>query len=177
MDRRQFLRSGSLAAGAGFVGAVPGVAAAAAPLPAAIQSGKGVSVDPLPRTQHSSCLLQGNLILVVGGFGIGGGLVSCQIFDPNDGRWYDAAPLGRPRRFHSATPVSGGNVLVLGGFDGSGGMDLASVYDPVRDKWESVRPLTVPRYQHAAQPLHDGRVVLTGGYHYGPIAGAEVYDY
>jgi len=177
MDRRQFLRTGGLAAGAGLVDSVLGAAGASTPLPAAIRRGIVTRVEPIPRTQHSSCLIHGNLVLVVGGLGIGGGMVNCQIYDPDRDAWYEAAPLSRPRRFHSSTPVSGGNVLVLGGYDGSAAMNLASVYDPTRDKWESVRPLSTPRYGHTAQALPDGRVVLTGGYYIGPIAGAEVYGY
>lgn len=130
---------------------------------------------PLPRADHATALLPGGLVLVIGGVGIDGTLASCQIYDPDDDRWYDAAPLRRPRGLHSATTLPGGDALILGGYDGDA-LASASLYDPARDRWTAVHPLRQPRYRHTAQALPDGRVVVTGGFYLGPLAQAEVYS-
>jgi hypothetical protein len=133
-------------------------------------------VAAFPRSQHATALLPGGLILLIGGLGGSGMLTSCQVYDPDDDAWYDAAPLARARGLLSATPTGDGNVLCLGGFDGSNPLGVGSVFDPAKDVWESVKPLTTPRYHHAAQTLDDGRVVVTGGFNAGPLATPEIYE-
>jgi len=134
------------------------------------------SVAPFARTQHASALLTEGRVLVIGGIGAYGALASCQIFDPDDGTWVDAAPLARARGLLSATPTATGQVLCLGGFDGSHAFGVASVFDPAADRWEAAKPLTTPRYHHAAQVLDDGRVVVTGGFNVGPLSVPEIYE-
>ncbi len=133
------------------------------------------AVAPLARSQHATALLEGGLVLCIGGLSPSGTLASCQVYDPEKNEWYDAAPLSRPRSFHSATPLGDGKVLVLGGLDGNA-LATASVFDPATDSWSPMKSLETPRYNHAATPLPDGRVVLTGGINLGALAGAEIYQ-
>ena len=132
-------------------------------------------VAPLARSQHATAVLTGGLVLCIGGISPNGTLASCQVYDPDEDEWYDAAPLARPRSFHSATPIDGGKVLVLGGLDGEA-LSVASVFDPATDEWSRVKPLATPRFNHAATALPDGRIVLTGGFHQGPLTAAEIYE-
>ena len=108
--------------------------------------------------------------------GASGALASCQVYDPADGTWIDAAPLARARGLLSATATTSGHVLCLGGFDGNNAFGVGSVFDPETDRWEAVKPLTTPRYHHAAQSLDDGRVIVTGGFNVGPLSVPEIYE-
>lgn len=173
LDRRQLLKTVGLVAGLGLIDGA--LANSPAPTPKALQRGRRAAVEPLARVDHSMCLLPGNLVLVIGGQGIGGNLVSCQIYDPDTDLWFDAAPLSLPRALHSSTLLNGSEVLVLGGYNGAA-LELASTYNPVRDTWAPSHPLRIPRYRHGAQALPDGRVVLTGGFFMGPLTEAEVYE-
>jgi hypothetical protein len=134
----------------------------------------GPVVAPLPRQQHASVVLDGNLVLVTGGVYNDRHLASCQIFDPNHNAWHDAASLPIPRSRHSATRLKDGRVLVLAGWNG-GPLADGLIYDPHRDVWSAARSLTAPRYDHTAEALSDGRVIVTGGFWRGTFAGAEIY--
>jgi hypothetical protein len=114
--------------------------------------------------------------LVIGGMGASGALASCQVYDPGDGTWIDAAPLARARGLLSATATKDGHVLCLGGFDGNNAFGVGSVFDAGADRWEPVKPLTTPRYHHAAQVLDDGRAIVTGGFNVGPLSVPEIYE-
>ena len=131
---------------------------------------------PFARSQHATALLDGGLVLLIGGLSPSGMLASCQVLDPNDGSWYDAAPLGRARGLLTASTLADGTVLCLGGFTGSDALAVGSVFDPVADSWEPVAPLATARYQHSTQRLADGRFVVTGGVAVGPMVSHEVYE-
>ena len=180
LTRRTFI-----GAGIGALAAVPllsgcdeegQASGTASPTTAVAAQHRAASVAPFARSQHASALLTGGRVLVIGGMGAAGALASCQIFDPDDGTWVDAAPLGRARGLLSATPTSTGHVLCLGGFDGDNAFGVASLFDPVADRWAAAKPLTTPRYHHAAQVLDDGRVVVTGGFNVGPLSVPEIYE-
>ena len=144
--------------------------------PARPQKLSATPVAPFARSQHASALLSGGLVLVIGGMGASGALASCQVYDPGDGTWIDAAPLARARGLLSATATKTGHVLCLGGFDGNNAFGVGSVFDPEADRWEPTKPLTTPRYHHAAQSLDDGRVIVTGGFNVGPLSVPEIYE-
>jgi hypothetical protein len=173
---------GAMAASAVVAGvAGAGVAAAVDDDDAGEPAGSAPKIDrtpvaPLPRSQHATALLAGGLVLCIGGASPDGTLASCQVYDPDEDEWYDAAPLARARALHSATPMADGRVLVLGGRDGTDALAIASVFDPATDEWTRSKPLATPRYHHAATPLPDGRIVLTGGFHLAPLTAAEIYE-
>jgi hypothetical protein len=175
--RRQVLKSLGIVTGASAI-TVSGLVGPAWAAPSAgrgkVAPYDGSPVEPLPRAQHAACLLPGNLVLMIGGVGVGGTLASCQIYDVDRDVWYDAAPLPRPRGLHTATPMPGGRIVVLGGYDAAP-LALASIYDPVHDQWAPGTPLLTPRYQHTAEQLPDGRIVLNGGYSTGLLAATELY--
>jgi hypothetical protein len=171
MHRREFLRIVGLTAGT--VAFIPALASPKQQQ-AERRRPRGDRVLPIARSEHATALLPGGKVLVIGGMSAAGPLVSCQVYDPDEDAWYDAAPLATPRSLHSATHVQSGEVLVLGGYRGAA-LHLASFYDPIRDRWESGAPLLIPRYRHAAQELPDGRIVLTGGFNIGLLSEPEVY--
>lgn len=134
------------------------------------------AVAPLARSEHASALLGGGLVLVIGGRGIGGELASCQVLDPADGTWVDAAPLGLARGLLSADVLDDGRVLCLGGRSAYGSVVTASVFDPEADAWEPVAPLATARHQHSTVSLGDGRFVVTGGVSTGALTDFEIYE-
>src|SRR3954466_4613115 len=94
---------GSPSTGAGFTrrGVMVGAGASAVALAAGFGIGrttaddgdsnstfKNVKIDrtpvqPLARSQHATAVLDGDLVLCIGGTGVGGSLASCQVFDPH----------------------------------------------------------------------------------------------
>lgn len=133
-------------------------------------------VTPLARSEHASALIGGGLVLVIGGRGIGGELASCQVLDPADGTWVDAAPLGLARGLLSADVLDDGRVLCLGGRSSYGSVVTASVFDPEADAWEPVAPLATARHQHSTVALGEGRFVVTGGVSTGTLTDFELYE-
>lgn len=149
---------------------------AAAPKTSVTGQLRSTPTTPFARSQHASALLPGGLILLIGGMSASGALASCQVYDPSDGSWFDAAPLGRARGLLSATPSADGRVLCLGGFDGANAFGVGSMFDPQADRWEPAKPLATPRYHHSALALGDGRVIVTGGFNMGPLSVPEIYE-
>lgn len=151
----------------------PGSTAPGETAPAA---GVRTAIAPIGRSQHATALLPGGLVLVIGGLSAFGMLNSCQVLDPSDGIWTDAAPLKLARGLLTANQMPDGKVLCLGGFTGSAALTVGSVFDPVADKWSPVAPLATPRFEHSTQALGDGRFVVTGGTWLAPLTLHEVYE-
>src|SRR4051812_47017095 len=104
---------GSPSTGAGFTrrGVMVGAGASAVALAAGFGVGRATAddgdsgspkkkvkiarppVQPLARSQPPTAVLDGDLVLCIGGSGVGGSLASCQVFDPHKNEWYDASPL------------------------------------------------------------------------------------
>ena len=68
------------------------------------------------RVYHTATLLPSGKVLVAGGQGIGGALLSsAELYDPATGTWTATGSLGTGRSFHTATLLPSGKVLVAGG--------------------------------------------------------------
>ena len=86
-----------------------------------------------PRYYHTATLLPSGKVVVAGGQGIGGALLSsAELFDPATGFlvsdfWRNTGSMGTARLGHTATLLPSGKVLVAGG-QGSG--NSAELYDP-----------------------------------------------
>ncbi|MEO0422568.1 MAG: kelch repeat-containing protein [Pseudomonadota bacterium] len=120
---------------------------------------------PSPRSQHTATLLRDGRVLVTGGAGADGTLLSSALlYEPAAQQWADAAPLAEARAFHTATLLSDGRVLAVGGV-GPGGTTTATaeVYDPSSDSWTSAGSLFEDRGLHTAVLLPDGEVLVTMG--------------
>jgi hypothetical protein len=99
-----------------------------------------------------------------------GGVTTCEIFDPAQGKFIPAAPLAQGRSMLTAHTLPDGRVLVIGGATLSAGavdapLDEMELYDPKKDTW-TVAPykLLVPRTWHASALVRDGTVLVMGGY-------------
>jgi uncharacterized delta-60 repeat protein len=135
------------------------------------------------REHHSATLLPDGKVLITGGYFINSGyLVGTEIFNPADGRWYQALNLnlntGRNR--HTATLLPDGRVLVVGGNDGT---SLSSVeildlnVQSLTASFTGTAALNTARSGHTATLLADGRVLAAGGNYNGAyLSAAEIYN-
>jgi hypothetical protein len=99
-----------------------------------------------------------------------GGVTSCEIYDPAQGKFIMAAPLAQGRSMLTVHTLPDGRVLVIGGATISAGavdapLDEMELYDPKKDTW-TVAPykLLVPRTWHASALVRDGTILVMGGY-------------
>ena len=122
-----------------------------------------------PRFLHTATALQDGRILVAGGFHVNEALrrqiqalpsTSVEIFDPANGTWFEAAPMGTARARHASVLLTDGRVAVLGGFLTSD-LDSVEIYDPSTDTWTPGEPLPRPMADHAAC-VSGSRIILSG---------------
>jgi len=133
------------------------------------------------RDSMSYVLLPDGRFMVIGGKSINkkGVLISsikeCEIYDPQTGKWEEAAPMNEKRVNHTATLLNDGNVLVMGGGKEDGPyLKTVELYDPRRDIWIQLAPMSVGRAMHTTTKLIDGRILVVGGR--GKKTSTEIYD-
>jgi len=127
---------------------------------------------------HTSTLLPNGKVLVTGGVGNSGKLVSAELYDPTTGKWTATGSLTTARRYHTATLLPNGKVLVAGG-ENSSFLEIASteLYDPATGIWTATGALKNGRYKHTATLLPNGKLLVAGGLGGGTyLATAELYD-
>ena len=141
-----------------------------------------------PRQRHTATLLRDGRVLVVGGAGKGGQLLTAtataEIYDPVADRWAATGALHTTRWDHQAIVLADGRIMVVGGreqvFGGSyTSLATAEIYDPAAGTWAVARPMGEPRFGHAAATLTDGRVLVVGGRNRDNsrnLQTAEIYD-
>jgi hypothetical protein len=144
-------------------------------------SGAGSMV--VGRAYHSTTLIGGNSVLVIGGRWTGGG-TSCFVrgerYNPTTNAWSNMASKPSPGVcFHGATRLDDGTVLVTGGMQTTAGPALngSHTYDPSFDTWTTLPNLATARYGHTATlyPTSVDSEVLIAGGSPGPLASAEYY--
>ena len=138
----------------------------------------------IARIGHTATLLGNNDVLVVGGYGLGGGLSSTELYHPATALWRSAGDLSVPLTGHTATLLlngpSTGNVLVAGGYDGNRITASAQIYDSGTGTWSVAANMSGPRSHHSTTRLldGDGLVLIVGGRDLNgvPMASAELYN-
>ncbi len=117
-----------------------------------------------PQGQTKTLLLDGRL-LVIGGIGPDGQLLSSNIINPLTGESVSLKDRSLSRAWHSATMLPDGRVLIVGGVDAGGRVvEQAGVFDPETLGFRELPPAVVTaRAYHSATLLTDGRVLLVGG--------------
>ncbi len=116
---------------------------------------------------QASQVLPDGRVLLMGGINEEVGAVAyCEIFDPDDNIWSDAAPMNIPRARAIVTLLDDGSVLVTGGHDAIDKVpfDSCERYYPDEDRWEVVSPMNRGRGYHSAVLLNDGQVLVSGGF-------------
>lgn len=122
------------------------------------------------RFEHTATLLDDGRVLMAGGLGPSGGIVSplasTEIFDPAASIFISSGDLAEGRTNHAASLLDDGRVLVSGGAGGQAGdLSLASaeLFDPGQGGWSAAPPLSEARTGHTSSLLDDGRVLVSGG--------------
>jgi N-acetylneuraminic acid mutarotase len=128
------------------------------------------------RSNHSATLLDNGQVLVTGGYGSSGTLVSAELYDPATNTWIveKNSAMPNPHAMHTATLLADGRVLVAGGFDiDSGTITALDVYNPDDNSWAAIAQMDEDRISHTATLLLDGRVLIVGG---GFQNSARIFD-
>ncbi len=116
------------------------------------------------RRWHTATLLDSGQVLVAGGQGGPGALVSAELYDPASGAWSSTGSLHTGRFHHTATLLDSGQVLVAGGQDSNNTvLGSAELYDPATGTWSPTGDMSVALTQATATLLDDGQVLVTGG--------------
>jgi hypothetical protein len=144
-----------------------------------------------PRAWATATLLPNGWVLIAGGTGPGGRVLSSAELTDGGG-FIPTGPMTTPREYVNATPLPDGRVLFAGGIGGAGGYDplsSAELYDPTADAYPATGTFTPtgsmpsPRFDATATLLADGRVLIAGG-NVGvghtsggnTVSSAELYD-
>ncbi len=124
------------------------------------------------RYLHTATLLPNGQVLVAGGLGNGGTLVTAELYDPATGIWTSTGRMTVARVGHTATLLPSGQVLVTGGDDSD--ITTAELYDPATGIWTETGSMTnFHSGQQTATLLLSGKVLVAGG---NGGVGAELYD-
>jgi IPT/TIG domain/Stigma-specific protein, Stig1/Kelch motif len=99
-----------------------------------------------------------------------GGIVACEIFDPDTNTITPAASLREGRSMLTAHTLPDGRVLAIGGANQSAGgihtpLDTIEAYDAKANQWTTMPyKLSIGRTWHASALVRDGTVLVMGGY-------------
>lgn len=135
-----------------------------------------------PRSAHTATVLPDGTVLILGGVGADGSLVTAaEIFDPRNAEITVIQDPGlKPRSHHAATLLTDGYVLITGGVSQEGKqLQDAALWNPDTQYAEPLaNAMKVPRSDHAAALLATGKGLIWGGREASGdlLPSAEVYD-
>ena len=136
------------------------------------------------RNQHTATLLDDGRVLVTGGFDGTEKLASCELYNPETGKWSLTASMSEERVLHTAILMDDGRVWVTGGSDSDNHSVIwFELFDPVSETWSEVNyeywknddPTTrmeTARLAHCATLMESGKVLVSGGY----VSGSSIYS-
>jgi hypothetical protein len=136
------------------------------------------------RIRHSSVLLSGGTVLVLGGVPNDQNIHAqlpdpqyAEVYDPATGTFAPVGNLAILRTGYTATLLTNGLVLLAGGAQAGVAVTWADLLDPSVGILTDTGGLITPRSGHSATRLNDGRVLVTGGYDASgnELASAELY--
>ena len=116
-----------------------------------------------PRIGAAAVRLDGDRVLILGGWEGASPTAAAEIFDPATGRSRPIAAMGSARADASVVRLADGRILVAGGFDGAERIASAELFDPRGERFVPVGPMAVARSGAAAVLLRNGRVLVAGG--------------
>ena len=161
--------------------AAPTRAPTAAPTPAPTRPAVAVA-PPVKladaRYGQTATELNTGKVLLVGGKGASGPLLSAELYDPAANTITSAGTTAVAHANGTATLLPDGKVLVVGG-ESSDTLftSVAELYDPATNAWIPAGQLATDRAQHTATLLANGHVLISGGHNDKDfLASAELYD-
>lgn len=117
-----------------------------------------------PRQGHTATVLPNKKILVCGGSNGLQTLDSCELYNPETGKWDITGSMRTPRSGHTATLLPNGKVILTGGTDGTKLLNSSEVYNPKHEKFDdTVTHMHKTRQNHTATILPNGNVFVAGG--------------
>jgi N-acetylneuraminic acid mutarotase len=129
------------------------------------------TIVPFVWGQTATRLMDGRVLVVGGlGFGTGGMIETCEVYDPATDTWSITGSLAQLRAFHYAALLPDGRVLAVGGYDNATTLAVSSceIYDPATGAWSPTGSIAQTRVYGAAATLSSGQVLLAGGYTWDP---------
>jgi len=134
------------------------------------------------RAWHSATMLPDGRILILGGMGDNGVIVSTgEVFDP-DTQSFTLLPIPEiaARAYHSATLLTDGQVLITGGSSAQAGASSKALLWDFKTKTFRTLParLSGSREKHKVTLLQDGNVLIEGGVddHGNRVPAAELFN-
>ena len=135
------------------------------------------------RAGHTATVLGNGKVLVVGGRGTDGAILSsAELYDPTTNKWTALYPGYQvPVVYHTATLFSNGNVLIAGGLTTNNAPTNVSVeYNSTTSTWVNSTTLGTARYKHASLVCNggpnDGLVLVAGGWNTVGLKSVETYS-
>jgi hypothetical protein len=129
------------------------------------------------RSQHTATLLNDGTVLIAGGYVVGDGADTAEIFNPNSGPAYPFIQtlntMETVRNTHAATLLTDGRVLISGGAE----VSTFTIYNPTTGMFSSEYSMDTKRAAHTATLLSDGKVLIAGGDDFvSPLSSAILID-
>jgi RHS repeat-associated protein len=118
----------------------------------------------IPRAWHTATMLANGQVLILGGIGADGEVVStAEAFDPASSTFSVLDDGPHARAFHTATVLLDGTVVIAGGVgDANAPRDTIQRWDPRTGASDEIA-LPGTRIGHTAHLLPDGEILLWGG--------------
>jgi Kelch motif protein/galactose oxidase-like protein len=115
-------------------------------------------------------------VLVAGGFGDLGDLVSTEIYDPATGQWSTSGDMTTPRQEATMTDLGFGQVLIAGGLDANfNATNKSEIWS--FGSWSPAGDMVTARADATATRLKDGRILVVGGNDGSfSLQSAEIFD-
>jgi TATA-box binding protein (TBP) (component of TFIID and TFIIIB) len=119
------------------------------------------------RSRHTAALLPSGKVLIVGGIGPGGSVLSsAEVYDPAAGTFTATGAMTGKRIIPSATLLSSGRVLVAGGFEAASPLPTAELFDESANggvgAFVPAANMQSGHGGHAAALLASGKVLIIG---------------
>lgn len=119
------------------------------------------------RYGHSATLLNNGKILIVGGFGADGAVVTqTELYDTTTGEWGLGPSYANSAAFHSTTTLPSNNILITGGLAGtrisSTAVNYSIEYNPTSNVFENASTFYGARFSHT-DVLNSTDVFQVGG--------------
>jgi N-acetylneuraminic acid mutarotase len=128
--------------------------------------GRAAMVDA--RAEATATVLNDGRIVVIGGLTDGGDMLeplrTIEVYDPDDDRWEDLAPLTIPRWGHEAILREDGRVMIIGGFTvGDTATDSVEILDPELGSVSEGPTLSAARGHAPSALIRNGEVLVVQG--------------
>ena len=131
-----------------------------------------------PPCNHTATLLNNGLVLIAGGTGTSGELVSAELYNPATQTFSNTGSMNTARGIDTATLLNNGMVLFAGGGTSYNWIASAELYNPATGTFSYTGNMNTARLYQSATLLNNGMVLVAGGQPAFAVdqASAELYN-